>query len=799
MNNQRILITLLLLVFLASCASAPTETAVPTTTLTPAPAPTATETITPTATPKINLPVDRFQAFPELSQITSENISDLEPVATYSEAQLIRVDVPKAQDRAVVVFNSGVQVYDLPSLTPRPFLPVDLIGSFHNISSNGKYLAVILQELNDQIQIWSLDTQEKLCTFEFPGKFEARGWPLIMEFFPEPNLFLFRGSWVAEDGDSGASEIQLFDLNDCTNVFTGSSDYRPIFSVSPDGSHVAYLENEQVTVLNIEDNTRSSFGESGKILGAGFTTDSRSVIIAYPYTIKIYDLSSGEIINEVESNNGKDPVVYVYALDDGRRILIAWETNNRIWDTETNTSFSLGDEFITIHRDRFDDHPGGLVTWKSVWNLDKKNRVPLTEYPYGSDLYALSQDADLLAVDSGYAPYQTDLLDTSTGRSITAFPAERAPVAVDGETFITSGDGQIFVRSFSGGELLDTLQGEYMNGVALKNRQVLIWNGTGSIAILDVNEGQILQQTSLPVLPLDYGRMPDHYYYQHHFPAWENVLGFDPTNWLASKGRDTLVISPDHTTGIQQSGDVVQIFSIANDKFFPTQENLLASYLFKGVWLRFKFSPDGKQVVGFTNSQLIVWDSQTGRQIRGVYGKSYLQGNQTDFGFSPDGSQVLVSSIGQGGRSLTILDVDSGAQVQSHEVLDCNLNIPYAVTADGSQVFTITQDCRIGLFNIADWQEVKSFGGPYSGAELALALSPDGKFLAAGYKQSLEIWDVDSGKLVKSFNDLDTHIENFIGDFSLAFSPDSKLLAVRYGRWFNIGSTVMLFGVPTAP
>jgi WD40 repeat protein len=215
--------------------------------------------------------------------------------------------------------------------------------------------------------------------------------------------------------------------------------------------------------------------------------------------------------------------------------------------------------------------------------------------------------------------------------------------------------------------------------------------------------------------------------------------------------------------------------------------------------LQFSFSADGKQVVGYTNSQLIVWDSQTGKQIKGVYGKKYLQGNLTDFGFSPDGSRVLVSSIRQDGRSLTILDVKTGAQVQSHEVPNCNLNIPYAVTPDDSQVFTITQDCQIGLFNITNWQEVKSFGGPYSGADLALALSPDGKLLATGQKQTLEIWDVDSGKLLFTVNDLDTHITNFIGDFSLAFSPDGKLLAVRYGRWFQIGSTITLFGVPVAP
>ncbi len=280
---------------------------------------------------------------------------------------------------------------------------------------------------------------------------------------------------------------------------------------------------------------------------------------------------------------------------------------------------------------------------------------------------------------------------------------------------------------------------------------------------------------------------------------WEKALGVDPSPWLASNGRNTLIVSPDHKTGIEQSGDVVHIFSVTGETFIPAQENLLASYSFKGFWLQFKFSADSKQVVGITHAQMIVWDSQTGKQVKAFSGKDYLKGNPTNFGFSPDGSQVIISSTYKETRALNILDVKTGATVQSHEVPNCNINIPYAFTADGSQIFTITQDCHIGLFNIADWKQVKSFGGPYSGAEFSLALSPDGKLLAAGYKQSLEIWDVSSSKLIKSFDNLDTHIENFLGDFSLSFSPDGKLLAVRYGRWFVIGSTVELFGVPVAP
>ncbi|PKN90878.1 MAG: hypothetical protein CVU44_22100 [Chloroflexi bacterium HGW-Chloroflexi-6] len=135
--------------------------------------------------------------------------------------------------------------------------------------------------------------------------------------------------------------------------------------------------------------------------------------------------------------------------------------------------------------------------------------------------------------------------------------------------------------------------------------------------------------------------------------------------------------------------------------------------------------------------------------------------------------------------------------MQTHSVANCLLDVPFAFTPDGSGVFTITPDCRIGLYALDGWQKQTIIGGPYSGAKLALALSPDGKFLAAGYKSSLEIWDAQSGMLLKRFN-LETGIENFIGNFALVFSPDGKFLIARYGlgNTFFFDTTVMLFGMP---
>lgn len=781
-------------------ATATLEKQAPTAAFTPSPIP-------PTATPTISLPVDRSQPIPNVLPLTTLNISKLQPIATFRDAQLIRVFVPKSQDRAVAVFANGVQVYDLPDLVPKPFLEVGMWGTgegrlTYNISSSGKYLAVITAEQYKEIQIWDLDTQKKACSFTFPARIDSGGMgPLIMEFFPETNRFLFSGIWG--DGVSRADEYNLYNLSDCQIVFDlPPGGYHP--EISSDGRLLAYQENAyqenaQIIVFNIDDKTESPIGEAKNFRGMGFSADSKSLIISYAYVTKMYDLVSGEVTNQFESNQGKD-FVYIYPLEDGKRILLAQYKSNRIWDTAANTSFSLGTDYIAIYRDMFDDRNGALVTRESVWNLDQKNRVALTKYSNGRQLSALSKDVLYLAVDSGLAPYQTDLIDTSNGKIISKLPGERAPVAAeDGATFITSGDEQIFVHSFSSGELLSTIQGEYMNGLPIKDQQVLIWNATGNIEMLDVGKGMVLSQATLPIFPLDFSYdVPDYYSHPHSFPAWEDSLGYDPFDWLTSIGDDEVRISPDRATGVQQSGDQVLIFSITKNNLYPTSENLLSSY-FTNNYFGFKFSPDGKRIIGDTNG-VVVWDGQTGKLVKSILGKEYFKWARKPFPISPDGSKIFVYNsipvdINTSLKStLTILDIKTGTVVQSIKAPDCGSRMPTVVSADSLQVFTITPDCRIGLFNIVDWKTVKLYGSA-SGVS-ALALSPDGKLLAVGYGQTLEIWDVNKGVLLKSIKLLDT--QNTHSNFALAFSPDGKLLAARYSTtsyWFQVESAVTLFGV----
>jgi WD40 repeat protein len=106
-----------------------------------------------------------------------------------------------------------------------------------------------------------------------------------------------------------------------------------------------------------------------------------------------------------------------------------------------------------------------------------------------------------------------------------------------------------------------------------------------------------------------------------------------------------------------------------------------------------------------------------------------------------------------------------------------------AIPADGKQLATSGDDAVVRLWNPETGQSVRTLEGA-TDWQLALAFSADGKLLAAGgYDGHVRVWDIGSGKKT---------VDVFAGQppppkgppppinviWSLAFSPDGKLLAV---------------------
>lgn len=100
-----------------------------------------------------------------------------------------------------------------------------------------------------------------------------------------------------------------------------------------------------------------------------------------------------------------------------------------------------------------------------------------------------------------------------------------------------------------------------------------------------------------------------------------------------------------------------------------------------------------------------------------------------------------------------------------HEDIACS------IAAGAGRVFTGSGDKSIAVREIESGKRLQYLAG-HAGAVLALAASPDGKFLAsAGTDRSIRIWSLESLMLVRAINNHGDSVN------ALAWSPDGKFLA----------------------
>jgi WD40 repeat protein len=141
---------------------------------------------------------------------------------------------------------------------------------------------------------------------------------------------------------------------------------------------------------------------------------------------------------------------------------------------------------------------------------------------------------------------------------------------------------------------------------------------------------------------------------------------------------------------------------------------------------------------------------------------------------APDGKTAL--SISED-KTLKLWDVASGRELRSFT----GQAGPAAFSSDSTMALSASEANTLKLWDLASGRELKSFPGHADWVK-SVALSPDGRLALSGscdegrsrlsldcLKGSLKLWDVASGRELKSFSGLAGWIA------PVAFSPDSKL------------------------
>jgi len=172
------------------------------------------------------------------------------------------------------------------------------------------------------------------------------------------------------------------------------------------------------------------------------------------------------------------------------------------------------------------------------------------------------------------------------------------------------------------------------------------------------------------------------------------------------------------------------------------------------------FSPDGRWGASLEfhqGTQINLWDIAAGRRVRMIS----LPGFQASrVLFTPDSERIL--AVREGQPEIKLFEVATGRDLQS---------LPFSVgtvglSADGKWL-AAGAGSSVAVWDLTAGREVENLAGQLGAQDIAF--SPDGKLLITG-GDSLGVWDVASGRLIRTVQGAAQ---------SLAISADGRWLAAN--------------------
>ncbi|MDY3562811.1 sigma-70 family RNA polymerase sigma factor [Gemmata sp. JC673] len=466
---------------------------------------------------------------------------------------------------------------------------------------------------------------------------------------------------------------------------------------------------------------------------------------------------------------------------DGRRAVVEQEGDVQVIDTKS------GEELMR-HKDRI--NAGTLAVSRDGKRIAfGRHDLYLWEWESGEEPRKLASRSVTGVETAGFAPDGKTLLAVTDGGLVAAFD-----VTTGQRVRTLDLGGPPWKWSFSpDGRTLAVVCAEQAKNRA-RGRAVVLWD---------------------PITGTEVGRFPvgqteaKHVSWSADGARLAAVTDYRLWVWDVKTGKPIGPSSPGHEGHVSglAFGPDGRLFSASDDhtirSWSPTTGKPELE-LIHDSWVRgVAVSPDGALVAGSALlNDLRIWDAKTGAEQFRLLGNGRLGGTRR-VQFTPDGRRLVAWGDDM---YLRVWSARNGKLVSEHRTVPDGLTeaqlddpwqqrfmfgrVPADISSDCS-TFALPRQKNVKIFDVSTGKERAKFEIAPNGGVTALALSPNGKLLAANargdgsethlpdgrtqYTAASEnrtsLWDVTTQKVVWKATSLGSETDG------LAFSPDGKLLA----------------------
>jgi WD40 repeat protein len=405
-----------------------------------------------------------------------------------------------------------------------------------------------------------------------------------------------------------------------------------------------------------------------------------------------------------------------------------------------------------------------------------------------------------------------DLYDPNTGKLLRSLQWRPEAPAIgqymnvaftpDGRTLISAGHGSDGIRFWdvATGKEVRRLPGNPNGIIALalspdgarlasvavtriKQGQQTTWFADNRVHVLDVLSGKEILHFDVPAAETIHGRPLGPYLLaftpdgkelltggkDHTLRVWDSSTGKELRHFADFRcGLNALAFTPDGKAVAVSEVYSVRVRDLATGRDrFPTGGH-------RSRLSAVAASPDGRTVATASlDGAVLLWDGKTGRELRHLL--AGYKGWVIRLIFSPDGQRLFLFGIDrtQGNTDNVIRAWDAATgrelwQLQGRPGLGRAL----ALSPDG-KVLAAPAAKTMLLFDAATGKQLRTFAGPEDSV-VGMSFTPDGRTLLAwAHDRWLYRWDVASGKHTRRFCD-------GLGRYGwvAAFSPDGRFVAV---------------------